>query len=103
MTMIPSSSLLKWKFCHSPPFCVTGYGGRIYYVVHRFWSMLRAVIHLGVHNHPIVDGKCRESIKETRRLIAHLMQKSLWFPSMLTRPSSWITCLMIIVMAQCSS
>jgi hypothetical protein len=31
--------------------------------------MLKATIHLSVHNHPIVDGKCQKSIKETRRLI----------------------------------
>jgi hypothetical protein len=32
--------------------------------------MSKGMIHLGVHNHPIVDGKCWESIKETKRLIA---------------------------------
>jgi hypothetical protein len=32
--------------------------------------MLRAVIHLGVHNHLVADGKCRKSVEETRRLIA---------------------------------
>jgi hypothetical protein len=26
--------------------------------------------HFGVHNHLVVDGKCRESIKETKRLTA---------------------------------
>ncbi len=31
--------------------------------------MSKAVIHLGVHNHPIADGKCRELVEETRRLI----------------------------------
>jgi len=69
MTMIPSSSPLGCKFCHSPPFCVTNCGGCIYYVMHRFQSMSKAVIHLGVHNHPIADGKCWEFVKETRRLI----------------------------------
>jgi hypothetical protein len=32
--------------------------------------MSRVAIHLGVHNHLVTNGKCRESIKETRRLIA---------------------------------
>jgi hypothetical protein len=27
------------------------------------------MIHLGVHNHPIVDGKWQESVEEIRRLI----------------------------------
>ncbi len=31
--------------------------------------MSRVTIHLGVHNHPIMDGKCREFIEETRRFI----------------------------------
>jgi hypothetical protein len=31
--------------------------------------MSRAAIHLGVHNHLIADGKCQESVKETKRLI----------------------------------
>jgi hypothetical protein len=26
-------------------------------------------IHLGIHNHLIMDGKCRESLEEIRRLI----------------------------------
>jgi hypothetical protein len=38
-----------------------------------------------------------------RRWIARLMQKSLRFPLMLTWPSWWITCLMILGMAQWSS
>ncbi len=37
--------------------------------MHKFQSLSRATIHLGVHNHLIVDGKCRESLEETRRLI----------------------------------
>jgi hypothetical protein len=31
--------------------------------------MSRATIHLGVHNHLVANGKCRKSIKETKRLI----------------------------------
>jgi hypothetical protein len=31
--------------------------------------MSRVAIHLGVDNHLVADGKCWESIKETRRLI----------------------------------
>jgi hypothetical protein len=32
--------------------------------------MSRTTTHLGVHNHFVVNGKCWESIKKTRRLIA---------------------------------
>ncbi len=98
MIMIPFTSSFECKLYHSPPFCVTDCGGRIYYVVHRLQSMSRATIHLGVHNHPVVDGKCRESIEETKRLIAkevcrnptlakcggeaqHLEKVRIWSPS----------------------
>jgi hypothetical protein len=30
--------------------------------------MSKAVIHFGVHNHPVMDGKCWEFVEETRRL-----------------------------------
>jgi hypothetical protein len=30
--------------------------------------MSKATIHLGVHNHLVMDGKCWEFVKETRRL-----------------------------------
>jgi hypothetical protein len=33
-------------------------------------------IHLGVHNHPIVDGKCRESLEETRKLIINKVDRT---------------------------
>jgi hypothetical protein len=32
--------------------------------------MSKVAIHLNVHNHLITDGKCRELVKETRRLKA---------------------------------
>jgi hypothetical protein len=58
MTMIMSSSSFGCKKIHSPPFCVVNCSGQFYYVVHKLQSMSRAVIHLGVHNHLVVDGKC---------------------------------------------
>jgi hypothetical protein len=102
--MIPFSSSLGCKFCHSPPFFVVDCGERIYYVVHKLQSMSRVMIHLGVHNHLVTNGKCRELVKETRRLIAKevdqgLMQRSLRFPLVLARPSWQVTCLMILTMA----
>jgi hypothetical protein len=38
--------------------------------VHKLYSLSRATIHLGVHNHLVADGKCRESLEETKKLIA---------------------------------
>jgi hypothetical protein len=34
-------------------------------------------IHLGVHKHPMVDGKCKESMDETRRLITKEVDRML--------------------------
>jgi hypothetical protein len=70
MQLIPSASSLGCKFCHAPPLCIAGYNGRIYYVVHKLHSLSILVIHLGVHNHPIADGKCKEILEEIRRSIA---------------------------------
>jgi hypothetical protein len=39
--------------------------------------MLRATIHLGVHNHLVANGKCRKSIKETKRLIVEEVDRTL--------------------------
>ncbi len=35
------------------------------------------VIHLGVHKHLVVDGKCKESMDETRRLIVEEVDRTL--------------------------
>ncbi len=51
---------LGCKLCHSPPLCVIDYGGQNYYDVYRFQSMSRVAIHLDIHNHHVVNGKCWE-------------------------------------------
>ncbi len=38
--------------------------------MHRLQSISRAVIYLGVHKHLVADGKCKEFVDNTRRLIA---------------------------------
>jgi hypothetical protein len=37
--------------------------------VHRLQSISRAAIHLGAHKHLVVNGKCKEFVDNTRRLI----------------------------------
>jgi hypothetical protein len=39
--------------------------------------MLITMIHLGVHNHPVVDGKFQELVEETRRFIAKEVDRTL--------------------------
>ncbi len=45
--------------------------------MHRLQSMSREMIHLGVHNHPVVDGKCWELVEETRRLVIEEVDRML--------------------------
>ncbi len=37
--------------------------------MHKLHFLSRVTIHLGVHNHPVANGKCKESLEETKRLI----------------------------------
>ncbi len=69
ITLFPSVSSLACKFYHAPPFCVIDYNGQIYYVVHKLQSILRVVIYLGIHKHPMADGKCKKFVNKTKRLI----------------------------------
>ncbi len=41
----------------------------MYYVVHKFPNLLRVVIDLGTHAHPIVDNKCRKSFHEMKNMV----------------------------------
>jgi hypothetical protein len=38
--------------------------------------MSKTIIHLGVHNHHVADGKCWELVEETRRLIAEEIDRT---------------------------
>jgi hypothetical protein len=42
----------------------------MYYVVHKFPNLSRAVIHLGTHAHPIVDNECKESFQDIKNMVA---------------------------------
>ncbi len=66
MALSPSTSSLGCKFCHAPPLCIIDYNERVYYDVHRLQSISRVAIHLGVHKHSIVDGKCKESMDKLK-------------------------------------
>jgi hypothetical protein len=70
MAMFPSVSLLGCKLCHAPPLYVDDCSGQIYYVMHKLQLISKATIHFRVHKHFVANGKCKESMDETRRLIA---------------------------------
>jgi hypothetical protein len=51
----PIGSTLVCKICKVPPICVATCAARIYYV-YGATNMIRACLHLGVHEHPIKVG-----------------------------------------------
>jgi hypothetical protein len=73
---LPSpDSILVYKVCKVPPICVNFCPGHIYYVLGKD-DMSRACIHLGMHNHPISDGICQETLDTIFGLIAQEESKT---------------------------
>jgi hypothetical protein len=71
----PPKSTLVCKVCKVPPTCVNFCDARIYYVLSKS-DMTRACIHLGMHNHPVSDGICRETLDTISGLIAQEVSKT---------------------------
>jgi hypothetical protein len=71
----PPDSTLVCKVCKVLPTCVNFCPGRIYYVLGKD-DMSRACIHLGMHNHPVSDGICRETLDTISGLIAQEVSKT---------------------------
>jgi hypothetical protein len=71
----PPDSTLVCKVCKVPPTCVNFCPGRIYYVLGK-GDMTRVCIHLGMHNHPVFDGICRETLDTISGLIAQEVSKT---------------------------
>jgi hypothetical protein len=71
----PPDSTLVYKVCKVSLICINFYPGRIYYVLGK-GDMSRACIHLGIHNHPVSDGICRETLDTISGLIAQEVSKT---------------------------
>ena len=71
----PPDSILVCKIYKVPPTCVNFYDARIYYVLSRS-DMTRACIHLRMHDHPISNGICRETLDAISSLIAQEVSKT---------------------------
>ena len=56
----PARSTFECKVCRSLPVCITLYHARILYVHSTSIEMSRACIHLGMHDHLVSNGICRE-------------------------------------------
>jgi hypothetical protein len=68
-------SILVCKVCKVPPTSVNFCPWRIYYVLGKL-DMTRACIHLGMHNHPIYDGICWETLDTIFGLIVEEVSKT---------------------------
>jgi hypothetical protein len=71
----PPDSTLVCKVCKVPPTCINFCDARIYYVLSKT-DMTRACIHLGMHNHPVSDGVCRETIGTISNLLTQEVSKT---------------------------
>jgi hypothetical protein len=71
----PPDSTLVCKVYKVPPICVNFCPGHIYYVLGK-GDMSRASIHLGMHNHPVSNGICRETLDTISSLIAQEVSKT---------------------------
>jgi hypothetical protein len=41
----------------------------MYYVIHKLQSLSRITIHLRTHEHPVVEGMCKESLEQIKVLV----------------------------------
>lgn len=74
--VFPLHSTIVFKFCKTPVLCVSICDAKIYYVVHKLPHVIRACIHFDMHNHPISSDDYRESIKITKELVRHEVEKN---------------------------
>jgi hypothetical protein len=71
----PPDSTLVCKVCKVPPTSVNFCPRCIYYVLGK-GDMTKVYIHLGMCNHPVSDGICRETLDTISGLIAHEVSKT---------------------------
>jgi hypothetical protein len=43
----------------------------MYYFMHKQENLTRATIHLGMHDHPIIEGHSRNVFKQVKSLVEH--------------------------------
>ena len=72
----PEKSRLEYKVYRSTPVCIALCHARIMYVHSTSSEMSRACTHLGVHEHPISNGTCRESLEMTYQCVANEVLKT---------------------------
>jgi hypothetical protein len=71
----PAGSSFVCKICKVPPVCITTCAARIYYI-YEAANMIRACLHLGVHEHPMKVGEDQEVKERTRKLIEEQVERT---------------------------
>ena len=72
----PTRSTIKCKVCRSTPVCIALCPARILYIHSASVGMSRACIHLGVHDHHVSHGTCRESLDMAYQCVASEVLKT---------------------------
>ena len=73
----PEKLRLECKVCRSTPVCIALCHARILYVHSTYPKMSRGCIHLGVHENPVSNGTCRESLDMAYQYVATEVMKTL--------------------------
>jgi hypothetical protein len=73
--IVPSGSTFVCRICKEPPKCIALCEAKIFYV-HGNESSQRACIHIGIHQHPMKVGVCRNSRKYINALIEEHVERT---------------------------
>jgi hypothetical protein len=69
-------STVEYKVCRSTPVCIALCHTRILYIHSTSVGMSRACIHIGVYDHYVANGTCRESLDMAYQCVAHKVLKT---------------------------
>jgi hypothetical protein len=72
----PTRSIVECKVCRSTHVCIGLCHARIIYIHSTSVGMSRACIHLGVHDHHVANGTCRESLDMAYQSVANEVLKT---------------------------
>ena len=72
----PVRSTVECKVCRSKHVCIASCHARIIYMHFRSVGMSRVCIDLGVHDHHVANGTCRESLDMTYQCVANEILKT---------------------------
>jgi hypothetical protein len=72
----PTRSTVECKVCRSTLVCIALCLARILYIYFTSVGMSRGCIHIGVHDHPVANGTCLESLDMAYQCVANEVLKT---------------------------